>query len=131
MEFPDGVRNQVLVVTTRSVRPEYVAYLRKVRIPFILAGDTAIDLPAALDKLYSLFGIRRFAIVGGATINARFIQENLVDEIRLVVAPFIDGSKELTITEMPDNTRLTKAFALDRVERLEHDGILIIYKRNK
>jgi len=54
-----------------------------------------------------------------------------VDEIRLVVAPFIDGSKELTITEMPDNTRLTKAFALDRVERLEHDGILIIYKRNK
>ena len=66
LEFPDGVRNQVLVVTTRSVRPEYVAYLRKMRIPFILAGDTAIDLPAALDKLYSLFGIRRFAIVGGA-----------------------------------------------------------------
>ena len=40
LEFPDGVHNQVLVVTTRSVRPEYVAYLRKMRIPFILAGDT-------------------------------------------------------------------------------------------
>ncbi len=129
LEFPDGVRNQVLVVTTRSVRPEYAAYLRKMQIPYILAGDTTIDLSAALDKLYSLFGIRRFAIVGGATINARFIQEDLVDEIRLVVAPFIDGSKELTITEMPDNIRLTRAFALDKVERLENNGVLLIYKR--
>ena len=96
-----------------------------------MAGDSTIDRTAALDKRRSLFGIRRFAIVGGATSNARFIQEDLVDEIRLVVAPFIDGSKELTITEMPDNTRLTKAFALDRIEKLEHDGVLIIYKRNK
>lgn len=54
LDFPDGVRNQVLVVTTRSVRPEYAAYLRKMQIPYILAGDTTIDLSAALDKLRSL-----------------------------------------------------------------------------
>lgn len=129
LEFPDGVRNQVLVVTTRSVRPEYTAYLQKMRIPYILAGDNAIDLTTALDKLYTLFGVQRFAIVGGATINARFIKENLVDEIRLVIAPFIDGSKEMTITEMPDNIRLTRAFVLDKVERLENDGVLLTYKR--
>lgn len=129
LEFPDNTYNQVLVVTTASVRPEFAAYLREMQIPYILAGDKTIDLHIALNKLYTLFGIRRFAIVGGATINARFVEEDLVDEIRLVVAPFIDGSKELTITEMPDNTRLTKAFALDSVTRLENDGVLIIYKR--
>ena len=111
---------------------QYLAY-------YLAAINVVLYALMGLDKLFAKLQKRRipektlfaFAIVGGATINARFIQENLVDEIRLVVAPFIDGSKELTITEMPDNTRLTKAFALDRVERLEHDGILIIYKRNK
>lgn len=127
--MPDDVDNHVLVVTTECVRPEYTAYLRQTGIPYIYAGKENIDLRIALDKLYALFNIRRFAIVGGATINARFLQEDLVDEIRLVVAPFIDGSKELTIAEMPDNTRLTKQFALSSVRQLEHDGVLMIYKK--
>lgn len=129
LKFPDDVCNHVLVVTTRSIRPDYATYLRAMQIPYIMAGETAIDLHVALDKLYTLFGIKRFAIVGGATINARFIEENLVDEIRLVVTPFIDGSQELTISEMPDNSRLTRQFTLDSVTKLEHDGVLITYKK--
>ena len=128
--FPDDVRNHVLVVTTKRVEPEYTAYLREQKIPYIFAGNDAISLPTALDKLYTLFGIKRFAIVGGSTINAAFIKENLVDEIRLLIAPFIDGSREKTITETPDNIRLTKQFSLDSVNRLEDDGVLIIYKKN-
>lgn len=128
IEMPDGVDNHVLVVTTENVRPEYTSYLRRMGIPYIYAGKGTIDLRTALDKLYTAFGIRRFAIVGGATINASFLQADLVDEIRLVIAPFIDGSKELTLSEMPDNSRLTKQFTLSSVRKLEHDGVLLIYK---
>ena len=95
-------------------------------IPYIYAGKRTIDLRTALDKLYTAFGIRRFAIVGGATINASFLQADLVDEIRLVIAPFIDGSKELTLSETLDNSRLTKQFSLSSVQKLEHDGALLI-----
>lgn len=129
LRFPDDVCNHVLVVTTHKVRPEYVAHLQNLEIPYIYAGDTAIDLHVALDKLYTLFGVKRFAIVGGATINARFIKEDLIDEIRLVIAPFIDGSRELTIAETPDNSRLTKQFVLHEVTKLENDGVLITYKK--
>lgn len=129
LTFPDDVQNRVLVVTTKSAKPEYIAYLREMDIPYVFAGEQSVDLHTALDKLYRLFGIKRFAIVGGATINARFIEENLVDELRLIVAPFIDGSQEQTIAEMPDNRRLTREFTLDSVAKLEHDGVLTTYKK--
>lgn len=128
--FPDDVVNHVLVVTSRSVRPEYTAHLRHLQIPYIYAGDTSIHLNTALDKLSTLFGIKRFAIVGGATINAEFLREELVDEIRLVVAPFVDGSMEQTIVETRDNTRLTKQFSLVNATKLEHDGVLLVYRKN-
>lgn len=130
LTFPDDIQNRVLVVTTRSVRPEYIAYLNEMEIPYIFAGDQQIDLRMALDKLYTLFHVERFAIVGGATINANFLKEELVDEIKLVIAPFIDGSKEQTISETPDNTRLTKQFTLKEVERLENDGVMLTYMKS-
>ncbi|MDL2224203.1 RibD family protein [Bacteroidales bacterium OttesenSCG-928-M06] len=125
--FPDDIQNSVLVVTTKQVKPEYLAYLNKLGIAYIFAGEKDIDLPMALNKLYTLFGIKRFAIVGGATINANFIKQDLVDEIKIVIAPFIDGSKELTISETYDNSRLTKQFTLKDVEKLEHDGVMLTY----
>ncbi len=127
LTFPDDIQNRVLVITTRSARPEYIAYLDEMEIPYIFAGDHEINLRVALDKLYTLFHVERFAIVGGATINANFLKEDLVDEIKLVIAPFIDGSKEQTISETPDNTRLTKQFSLEEVEKLENDGVMLTY----
>ncbi|TXI35169.1 MAG: hypothetical protein E6Q58_00590, partial [Niabella sp.] len=106
------VKHDVLVVTTKSASPEYLAYLREKNISYIFAGDESIDLEVALDKLYNLFDIKNFAIVGGATINANFIKADLVDEIKIVIAPFIDGSKEQTFAETFDNSRITKQFTL-------------------
>ncbi|MBK7742033.1 MAG: RibD family protein [Saprospiraceae bacterium] len=127
--FPDKVKNDVLVVTTKSASPEYLAYLREKNISYIFAGDESIDLEVALDKLYNLFDIKNFAIVGGATINANFIKADLVDEIKIVIAPFIDGSKEQTFAETFDNSRITKQFTLKAVEKLENDGVMLSYKK--
>ncbi len=129
LTFPDDVQNRVLVVTTHSVKPEYLAYLDEMEIPYIFAGEKQIDLHVALEKLYNLFDVKRFAIVGGATINAAFLKENLVDEIKIVIAPFIDGSKEQTFVETADNSRLTKEFALEAMEKLDNNGVMLTYKK--
>ncbi|HRP32092.1 MAG TPA: dihydrofolate reductase family protein [Agriterribacter sp.] len=128
--FPEDVKNDVIVVTTKSARPEYIAYLKEKNISYIFAGDDAIELEVALDKLYNLFDIKHFAIVGGATINANFLKADLVDEIKIVIAPFIDGSREQTFAETFDDTRITKQYALKEVKKLEHDGVMITYVRN-
>lgn len=130
--YPENVVNSVIVVTTHKAKAEYIAYLKANDIAYIFADDKngeKINIKIALNKLYTLFGIKRFALTGGAIINAEFLKENLVDEIRLVIAPFIDGTKNATICESVNNTALTKAFKFDECKNLKEDGLLLVYKK--
>lgn len=125
--YPQSVENQVIVITTHLAKPEYLAYLRDKKVAYVFAGEDKIDLNIALNKLYSIFGVRRFAITGGAIINAEFLRLDLVDEIALLIAPFIDGSDAATICKSPIS--LTKAFKFSQMRQLDDDGVLLIYKR--
>ena len=125
--YPKNVENQILVVTTRQSNPAWRAYLKSKNIPYIFAGDSEIDLPTALEKLKTLFKIERFALTGGAAINAAFIKADLVDEIRLVVMPEVEGSQNLTFCESAEN--LTKRFILKDVQRIDSDGLFLVYAK--
>ena len=127
--YPDNIKNQVIVVTTKKAAPEYIAYLDEKKISYIFAGEEKIDLNIALDKLYRLFDIKRFAITGGAIINAEFFKENLIDKIMIMIAPFIDGSKNATISESADGLSLSREFKFSEVRKLKNDGLLLIYKK--
>lgn len=126
LEYPEGVKNRVVEVLTKKVQPEFLAYLDEYEIPYIFAGEDSIDLKIALDKLSSLFNIKRFAICGGGKINGAFFQQNLVDEITLVVAPFIEGTtKGKSIADA--DISLSSHFYLKEMKTLPDNGILLTY----
>lgn len=128
--YPEYVKNRILVVTTKKASKNYLAYLRSKEIPYIICGNEKVDLKIALDKLYTIFDIKRFAITGGAIINSSFLKEDLIDEIALVVAPYIDGNKgNKQIFEFDKNECLYK-FKLNDVTKLKEDGLLITYVKN-
>ncbi len=52
-------------------------------------GDT-VDLGRVLSDLRGR-GVRRLMVEGGTSVHTRFLREDLVDEIHLVVAPFFVG----------------------------------------
>lgn len=83
---------QVLMVLTKKVKKEYIAYLKEIGISYIFAGDFDINLEHSLNKLKTLFGISTLVLCGGAQINGAFHQAGLIDELSLVVAPFIEGN---------------------------------------
>lgn len=127
LQYPKNVENQVIVVTTQKSSAAFRAYLKSKNIAYILAGESTINLKLALTKLQELFNINRFAITGGATINAAFVQEDLVDEIHLVITPDIEGNQNLTFCENPQS--ITRRFRLKDVQRLKDDGILLVYQK--
>jgi 5-amino-6-(5-phosphoribosylamino)uracil reductase len=53
------------------------------------AGDL-VDLRLLLEDLAGR-GVRRLMVEGGASVHTRFLQEDLVDELHLVIAPFFVG----------------------------------------
>lgn len=120
LEYPEGEWSRILEVVTESVRPEFLAHLDKLGIARIVAGKDAIDLPLALEKL-SAVGIQRIALCGGAKINGAFFDAGLVDEISLIVAPYVSGEAVQAFAECTSGK--PHAFALKDVERLP-DGAL-------
>lgn len=120
----------VIEVLTEQAPAAYRAYLQKCGVSYILAGKDALDCKMACEKLYRLFGIRTMLICGGGTVNWTFLQQGVVDEISLLIAPAADGSRD-AVTVFERSPLLAKSapmeFHLKDVERLAGDGVRLVY----
>ena len=107
-----------------------MAYLRRHGVSYILAGKEKLDCKIAAEKLYCLFGIETMLICGGGTVNWTFLQQGVMDELSLLIAPTADGSPT-SVTVFEESDYLPPAapaeFQLKEVERLKGDGIRLTY----
>lgn len=83
-----------LILTSENVSRDYLDYLNQRGISWIAAGKKEVDLKQAMTVLGQEFGIPRLAVVGGGTINGRFLKAGLVDEISVVLGPGVDGRQQ-------------------------------------
>lgn len=120
----------VIEVLTEQTPAAYRAYLRQHGVSYILAGSKLLDSKLAVEKLYQLFGIDTLLICGGGTINWTFLQQGVVDELSLLLAPAADGNPDsVTVFEksplLPPGSPAT--FRLKNIERLKDDGVRLVY----
>ncbi len=84
---PGYDKAQIVEILSEQADVRYLAYLRKMRIPYLFAGEKEIDVAMALKLLKEHFGISMLVLEGGSIINGHFLRAGLVDEISLVTAP--------------------------------------------
>lgn len=104
----------IIEVLTEKAPKEMLAYYRSIGVSYIFAGRDDIDPKQALNKLYSVFGIKRLLLEGGSIINGAFQRAGLVDNLSLVVAPMVankDDKPLFTDSEM-NEFRLLSAEAM-------------------
>ncbi len=90
----------VIFSTTRMPRATRVALMDKAALH--LAKTKQVDLADALHRLYRDYQIRTVAFEGGAALFRSMLEQNLVDELSLTIAPFVFGGNDaptLTGTE--------------------------------
>jgi len=83
----------VLALCSSATPQEYLRYLASRRIDTIVAGDDRIDMRAALEALHARYGIRVLRVDSGGTLNSVLLHAGLVDEISVLIHPFIAGGK--------------------------------------
>ena len=83
----------IIEVLLESTDKRYLAYLRRIGVSYIFAGKETMDLPLALEKLYSLFGIQKMLLEGGSILNGAFLEADVIDELSLVYVPLIAGEE--------------------------------------
>lgn len=127
-------RSHVIEALTRQVAGDYLAYLRRQGASYVTAGKEHLDCSLLLHKLKTRFGIERAMVAGGGFINGSFLQEDLIDEVSIVMAPVADGNTEsVSIFEragfLPD--RAPAAFSLLAAGRIAGDGLWLRYGLKK
>ncbi|MDO5115661.1 MAG: RibD family protein [Synergistaceae bacterium] len=91
VQYMDTSANVIELLTGKASNA-YKAFLRRMNISYIIAGEERLDCHLAVKKLYELFGVRNLMLGGGGIINWSFIREGLCDELSVVVTPSADAS---------------------------------------
>lgn len=130
LEKKNRPKAHVIEVLTEQVSNDYLAYLRSLDISYIFAGKEQLDCKIVLEKLKRLFEVEKLMISGGGFTNWSFVQENLVDELSLVIAPVADGNrKSVSIFEKADflPSRSPAVFTLKAVEQVDGSTLWLRY----
>lgn len=124
-----GKEARVVMVLTEKVRKEYLAYLREEEIPYLLCGKDDLDLSLAMRKCRQLLGIDTLVLTGGAVINGAFFKAGLIDEISLVIAPYIEGNaKEKNFLDTLGSYVDTR-YRFRDLQRFEDGGVQLLFEK--
>ena len=87
----------IITILSEDVDLKYLAYLQKIGVSYIFAGEKNINLKIAMKKLKSLFGINKLMCQGGPKTNELLLKENLVEKLIIVKMPVIGQPGALPI----------------------------------
>lgn len=133
-ERPGRGSSHVIEVLTGNASAEFKGHLQRQGVSYITAGENHLDCSLLLQKLKTMFGIKRIILAGGGYINGSFLQEDLIDEISIVIAPVADGnSSSVSIFERSDflPEHSPAAFSFVSAERVSGDGLWLRYTQRK
>jgi len=90
----------------------------------VVAGDSDVDLAAALEELRTRFGIHRLLCEGGPALSGALIAAGLADELCLSLAPTLIGDAHRTpLVSLPGRAAATLTGVA------EDDGVLFLRYR--
>ncbi len=115
----------IIEVLTKQASLPYLAYLRTISVSYIIAGENDLNLKLALHKLHSLFNINTILLEGGSIINGAFMEDNLIDELSLVIAPICGETTDKPLFYKSFET----CYNLTNIKKLGDNTIHLIYKK--
>ena len=110
----------VLVLVCRSTPADYLGYLHRERICYLLAGDERVDLAGALTAMATRLGVRCVMSTAGGGLNGALLRAGLIDELSVSLVPGLVGGlgtpsmldgPSLAVGEHPTPLRLLSVHA--------------------
>jgi 2,5-diamino-6-(ribosylamino)-4(3H)-pyrimidinone 5'-phosphate reductase len=83
----------ILVLCSNSTPLLYLDYLRRIGIDYVITGENKVDFNNALSILSETYDIRRIRTDCGGKLTGHLLSCDLVDELKVLVAPFIIGGE--------------------------------------
>ena len=81
----------VLVLVCRSTPADYLRYLRRECVCYLLAGHDRVDLRRALVAMATKLRVRCVLSTAGGGLNGALLRAGLIDELSLTLVPSLVG----------------------------------------
>jgi 2,5-diamino-6-(ribosylamino)-4(3H)-pyrimidinone 5'-phosphate reductase len=122
---------EVVVLCAEDSPADYLAYLKRIGVPHIVAGQGHVDLRQALEELNGRFGIQVVRVDSGGILNGILLRAGLVDEVSVLIdATLVGGTSPRSIFVAPDLLAGAKAIPLrlTHMERLKENVVWLRYE---
>ena len=124
-------RYPTIICTTEKVPIEKTHDYESRNIKIIRSGTgNKVDLKELMPKLYEV-GIHSLLLEGGGTLIWSFIEYDLIDEIRLTIAPWIIGGKDaVSLVDGKGFKQIIQSpkFSLEDIKN-RNNYVILYYKR--
>lgn len=126
-----GFWRDFVALVSRATSPDYLDYLAKRHVKWIMAGDDHVDLRAALEELNAHYGAKVVRVDSGGTLNGALLRAGLAHEISVLIHPhLVGGFSPASLFRAPDlaSSDGVIALKLTHVERLKNDIVWLRYE---
>lgn len=86
-----GLWGRMVSLCSDTTPEDHLAYLQAERVDPLVVGGGRVDLGRALEQLADRFGVRTVRVDSGGTLNGALLRAGLVDEVSLLVHPYLVG----------------------------------------
>ncbi|MFW9880650.1 MAG: 2,5-diamino-6-(ribosylamino)-4(3H)-pyrimidinone 5'-phosphate reductase [Candidatus Thorarchaeota archaeon] len=119
-----------IICTTENASLEKIKDFESKGVKILNSGKgKRVNISRLMPLLYNL-GIHKLLLEGGGNLNWSFIKNNLVDEIRLTIAPWIVGGKNATsLVEGIGFETMAQGTRFKLLEVLSRDNYVILKYR--
>jgi 2,5-diamino-6-(ribosylamino)-4(3H)-pyrimidinone 5'-phosphate reductase len=122
-----------IICTTQNVSEKKIKKFKAENVEIIKAGKgERVDLIKLMPKL-SQYGIKTLLLEGGGTLNWSFFKNDLIDEMRLTIAPWIIGGKDaVSLVEGKGFDRMFQGIKFDLIDvKSRNNYVILKYKRRE
>ncbi len=120
-----GKTMQIVEVVSSLCDKRYLEYLRQIKVAYIIADN----IETALNKIHEQFHVNRLVLTGGSIINGGFFKENCIDEISLVMAPYVEGNNEYKQFIGSLDQFVATKFIFHKAIPLSDGGVQLLFKK--
>lgn len=93
----------LLILVCEQTPPDYLAFLRREHIPYLVAGSERVDLVAALERMAERLHVETVVSTPGGRLGGALLRAGAVDEVVVDYFPaLIGGSATPTLFTAPD-----------------------------
>jgi riboflavin biosynthesis pyrimidine reductase len=120
--------DHVIVLLGPDTPDSHLAELAEDGVSYVVSMGARFDIPSFLEVLSRGFGITRLVVEGGAKTNGAFLASHVVDELRVLVAPALDGAEQVQgIVDYRDGLAGLVRLQFKSADVLDHGVVQLAY----